>query len=103
MNNIQEYWAQVRRKQAELKAQFQAGCCKLISVDNLQRNSTAGNIVEVNLQQAAEHLLAGTHRLLTASELEAYQREQSAIRARNSRSELDRVKSQFESVTRGLL
>lgn len=101
--NAQEYWASVRQKAAELESQFPQGFCKLISVDNLQRNSTAGNIVEVNLRQAAEHLLAGTHRLLTGAEAESYQREQSAIRARNHRSELDRVKSQFESVTKGLL
>jgi hypothetical protein len=101
--NAQEYWATVRKKEAELKVQFPEGYCKVISVDNLQRNSTAGNIVEVNLRQAAEHLLAGTHRLLTGAEAESYQREQSAIRARNHSDELARVKEQFAAVTKGLL
>lgn len=97
------YWASVQKEEAELRVRFPEGFCTIISEENVQRNSRAGAICEVTLRQAAEHLLAGTARLLTAAEAESYQREQSAIRARNHRDELQRVKEQFESVTKGML
>lgn len=102
MNNA-IYYATIRAKGDELTKQNPSGFCLIVSVHNLQKNSTAGNIAEVSNYNAARFITEGTHRVATDTEVQTYQQQQSSIRARNHNDELARLKEEFAAVTKGLV
>ena len=83
MTDLQAHAAQVRVKRDELRAQFPSGDCWLTATGAL--NTTAGAIVQVPVDLAAERIVSGSHRLSERAEIQRCEQEQAeqarAIRA----------------------
>ena len=94
---LQNYYADMRAKRAELSAQFPSGYCYVMSLANRDRNSTAGNIAEVCVDTAARTIIEGTHRLTTADELTEHLEVQDANRRRDALGALAISRAQFQS------
>jgi hypothetical protein len=61
-----------REKVAELEFLFPGGFCYVMSLQNHAANATFGNVVETSISNAARGLLARSHRIATAAEIEAF-------------------------------
>lgn len=72
--SVTRYWVLVRTKREELaeRGQFHF----LVSIDDPQKNTTGGTIIEAETAIAAECLVRGTHRLATDDEVAAYRAEE---------------------------
>ena len=69
MATIQEYWAYVAAKRAELEKKFGPGAIVfLTSEDNSDKGTRAGMVSEVPIRKAAEFIVMKTHRLSTDGE-----------------------------------
>lgn len=88
ITDLGRYWKHVRREEQNLPA---GEFLYIVSVDNEEQgpNALAGRIVEVSRDQAAERLVAKTHRLASDEEIERFRDGQ--------RTEADRIaKAEFE-------
>jgi hypothetical protein len=65
----QEYWRQVRFKEAELKERYPSGFLFVSSTNDPMRNTYAGDAVEVSLLIASKMVTEGTAREATAEEI----------------------------------
>lgn len=79
--NSQQYYSDLHAKTNALAVTHADGCLLVVSVANLLRGTTPGNICEVTVDNAARLLLDGTHREATAEEIRAYQEAQEFKRA----------------------
>lgn len=84
--NISDKARKVVAKRNELKEQYPEGCCFLISVQNDSLNTVGGVVMQVPLENAAVHLVEGTHRFATEPEVKEW-RDAQAAAARAIRSE----------------
>jgi len=66
--NSQVYFASIAEKKRELDSQFPEGFCLIVSVNNIDKNTTAGSRTEVSTHGAAKGIVDGTQRLMTADE-----------------------------------
>lgn len=96
--DIQKYYQQVRLTREELTKQIPSGFCLVMSVANLEKNSTAGNLCEVTVADAARLLTDGTHRLATPEEVDGHRSAQDKERARISAEAVDNARKQFSAV-----
>lgn len=74
----------------ELQPQFPEGYCIVVSMLNRERNSTAGAIKEVTVQQAGKLTVEMTHRLATLDEIETFKARCKNEQARIEQAELRR-------------
>src|SRR4051794_32638017 len=88
MKDFRQYYATIRAKQTELGPEFPEGCCLVMSVQSLERNSPGGNVCEVSLYDAARLLTDGTHRLATKEETVAFRERNDIMRSRNTHADL---------------
>lgn len=70
--NINEKALKVRAKRTELDAQYPEGYCVLVSVQSDTYNTKGGVPMEMPNDNAARHLVEGTHKLATDAELDAF-------------------------------
>lgn len=94
----QQYYSDLRAKTNALAAQYPDGCLLVVSVANLLRGTTPGNICEVTVDNAARLILEGTHREATAEEIRAYEEGQEFRRAPVS-DPLETARRQFGLLT----
>ncbi|WP_321476613.1 hypothetical protein [uncultured Paludibaculum sp.] len=80
MSKIREIAVRVRGKVAELRTEFPSGDCVLVSVKNDAFNTVGGMPMEVPVENAARHLVEGTHRMATETEIKAFREQQKAAR-----------------------
>jgi hypothetical protein len=92
--DLKAYWAGIRQQQAALAAQFPEGFCHLCSVANRDRNTVAGNVTVVAVDNAARCLAEGTHRIATAEDIAGWQARQEDNRRLSSEVEF-RTRGQF--------
>lgn len=71
--DLKAFRRDVQRKLLELEAAHPSGYVYLTSLDNRERNITAGTVTEVTLPNAAKHLCERSHEISTAEEISAYQ------------------------------
>jgi hypothetical protein len=95
------YYAALREQRETLAKQHPSGFCLVVSVFDPQKNSTAGSICEVSVQDAARLTFDGTHRVATDDETCAYRNRQGVERARNRRDDLERTREMFQGVMGG--
>lgn len=74
--DMKSFRAKVRETRDTLKDKWPW----LVSVENLEKGSTAGAITQADQDTAARCLVEGTHRLATAEEIEAHQTAEAAAR-----------------------
>lgn len=73
----------VRAKLAELKEQYPDGYCYLASLPTSGSfNLKGGQVIEVPLDNAAQHLVERTHRMAEPDEVEAWRAQQAKARMR---------------------
>jgi hypothetical protein len=72
MANVTQFYVALRAKREALTAQYPKGYCRVMSLENLEHNTTTGNLCEVSVATAAELFVKGTHRLATAEECKAF-------------------------------
>jgi len=75
-----QYFAAIADKRRELDGIYSSGFCGIVSLLNLDKNTTAGSISEVSTALAAKSIVNSTHRLQTAEEIKAYEDSQSSRR-----------------------
>lgn len=99
MNN-EKYFGILRERRIAVQQAHPEGCCLVVSVENLERNSTAGHICEVPNEQAAQLLTEGTHRLAAKEETAQFRKEHETARLRSTRPAhaMDSVRAQFEAL-----
>jgi hypothetical protein len=61
------------KKQAELELVHSSGYVYITSLDNREKQTRAGTVVEVSLQNAARHLVERSATVSTPEEIEGYQ------------------------------
>lgn len=96
--DTQTYYAKIRETREELAKQNPQGFCLVISVANLEKNSTAGTPCEVSLYDAARLMTDGTHRVANEKEADAYRNRQEAERVRIAQENLERARVQFSNI-----
>jgi hypothetical protein len=97
--DVKEYWKAIRKKAAEFDPEAaeqdrredspedrthlknSSVAVRLVSVDNLEKGSRGGMVILARPYLAAELLFAGTHRLATDEEWNAYSVEQDKRRS----------------------
>ena len=101
-NQMKEaYFSALRTRRTALQLQYPEGCCLVMSVDNLDKNSKAGNVCEVLNNRAAQLIVDGTHRLPSDAEAEAYRKDQESARARNTPiNSLASARAQFAALAK---
>jgi len=72
---ISEYWAGVRESAVGLPEETW-----LISLDNREKGSTSGRVVQATRDTAAKLIFERTHRVATENEIRAYLSEQEKVR-----------------------
>ncbi len=90
------YYAGIRDKREALTRKRPSGFCLVMSVNNLEKNSKAGNVCEVSVQDAARLLTDGTHQLANDEEINAFRDQQAVERARIRKDDLGRTRQMFE-------
>ncbi|WP_321471140.1 hypothetical protein [uncultured Paludibaculum sp.] len=78
--NVTEKALKTRAKRIELEAQFPSGDCVLVSVQSDTHNTKGGLTMEAPVDNAARHLVEGTHRLATEDEIKAFRTAQAEQR-----------------------
>lgn len=101
MGNVNKYYADIAAKRTELAGQFPQGDCLVISVNNQDKNSTAGNMAEVPVGMAARLLVEGTHRVATPEDHKAFKDGQEKARKDIAAANLENVRKQFSDVLGG--
>jgi hypothetical protein len=76
----QSYYYSIELKRSELYERFPTGHCRVMSLDNLEHNTTAGNVCEAPIELAAKLITETTHRLCTSEESKAFDAAQEAAR-----------------------
>ena len=98
MANTAQYYANIRTKLVELTAQFPSGDCVVMSIDNLDRNSKAGNLCEVPLNFAARVIVESTHRLATKEEYAAFKESHERARGQIAKAQALAAQRQVAAV-----
>jgi hypothetical protein len=100
--NAQEYYARRKKIHAELKEKHgEHGSVLLVSVENLDKNSTAGNLCEVSVENAARCIVEGTHRLGTDEEYATFRAQQQSVRESLAKDAADRARQSFNAILGG--
>jgi hypothetical protein len=100
--NAQEYYSRRKKIHAELKEKHgEHGSVLLVSVENLDKNSTAGNLCEVSVENAARCVVEGTHRLGTDEEYAAFRAQQQAAREAVAKETVERARNNFNALLGG--
>jgi hypothetical protein len=95
------YFKTLRVQREALEAKFPEGCCLVISVDNLNKASTAGHVCEVTTTSAAQLLVDGTHRLVTEAEATKFRQSEALARAQaNPIDSLQSARARFDAIIR---
>ena len=94
MLKTREFWAAVREQAAALPEDWYY----VISVDDPSRCVVGGAVSQVSRQAAAELIVARTHRLATAEEIEQHLRHEQEERERYMEAEQRRI-AQFHPYT----
>jgi hypothetical protein len=88
MNNIQEYWADVRAEEANVRKAISESPSQptddsvyITSVKNRQANTIAGDVVLASIPIAAKCLVGGSHRLSNDEEIAAHRVEHARRKA----------------------
>jgi hypothetical protein len=80
MSLIREKLKSIRARFADLSTRFPSGDCVLISMPSDTHNTVGGMTMEMPIENAAQHLVEGTHRLAADSEIKAFREQQVAAR-----------------------
>ena len=73
MLSPQKYFAQISEERSSLDKQFPNGFCYILSVLNMNKNTTPGSVCQVSTALAAKSIINSTHRLLTVEEVDAFE------------------------------
>jgi hypothetical protein len=84
--DLKAFRRDVLAKTTELKGTHLSGYLYLTSVDNRERQISAGTVTEVTLQNAARHLCERSHVISTPEEIESYRQRCEENRAQISAS-----------------
>lgn len=72
---------QVKAKLVQLAERFPTGDCVLVSVQSETYTTVGGMTMEMPIENAARHMVEGTHRLATDAEINTFRDQQVAARA----------------------
>lgn len=93
MANIQEYWKEVRKTEADLATKF-GGEVHVTSVFNRDKGTNAGSTCSASPYLAAMGIVNQTHRISTSEEVEGF-KELQRDNLRRSTADEQRRKQQF--------
>jgi hypothetical protein len=88
MDKISRHWQEIARVKAELAPEVW-----IVSIENLEKNCTAGAVCLVDAAVAARGIVEKTHRLATDDEVNTYQKEHAQRRAASEAAERRRLRS----------
>ena len=69
MGDVKQYYKDLNVERAKLETIHPDGFCFVISENNSQRNSTAGTVAHVSVENAAKGIIKGTHRQASVAEI----------------------------------
>ena len=77
---------------------FPSGFCYIVSVTNLDRNTTGGSTAQVSVALAAKSLVEGTHNLLDDDEIRAFEAAELDRRKLIAQADGQRIRRQMRNL-----
>jgi hypothetical protein len=93
------YFSALRAEQNRLEKLYPTGFLYIVSIKNLNANSTGGTVTEVSTRQAATHFCAATARIAEPGEVADFHAQAKAFSARMATQSFNRKKSDSSGVT----